>query len=124
MPGVAKSMAYCALPSTLDGISRRLGEVRRIVKLAGFLSAGLVGTDCVAAERASSPNVALRPEAACVTRDAFAAHSDARTPHCCAAAASNISFAAAPATRMPYSPVPRTAVEPPVTWKPNHSASL
>ena len=51
-------------------------------------------------------------------------HSAALTPHCFAAAASSISFAAAPAMRMPYSPVPRTAVEPPVTWKPNHSASL
>ena len=58
------------------------------------------------------------------TREPFAAHSEALTPHCFAAAASSISLAAAPATRMPYSPVLRTAVEPPVTWKPNHSASL
>ena len=72
----------------------------------------------------SSPNVALRPDAACVTRERFAAHSAALTPHCAAAAAISISFAAAPATRIPYSPVPRTAVEPPVTWKPNHSATL
>ncbi len=57
-------------------------------------------------------------------REAFATHSDAATPHSAAAAFTSISFAAAPATRMPYSPVLRTAVEPPVTWKPNHSASL
>src|ERR1700692_2124295 len=113
MPGVVKSMGYFALPSTLDGISRRVGEVRRIVKLFGFLRAGPVGTGCVAAERASSPNVALRPDAACVIRELFAVHSETLTLHRCAAAASSISFAAAPATRMPYSPVPRTAVEPP-----------
>ena len=86
-----------------------------MVKLSGCLSAGLVGTRCDAADRASSPNVALRPEAACVTCERFAAHSEALTPHCPAAAAISISFAAAPATRIPYSPVPRTAVEPPVT---------
>src|SRR6185369_5900159 len=124
MPGVVKSMAYFALPSTLDGMSRRAGEVRRIVNRSGFLSAGLVGTFCAAAERASAPNVALRPDAACVTVDPFAVHSAAPTPHCRAAAVSSISLAAAPATRMPYSPVLRTAVEPPVTWKPNHSARL
>ena len=95
-----------------------------MVKLSGCFRAGLVGTDCVAAARASSPNVPLRPEAAWVMRESLATHSEARTPHCPAAAASSISFAAAPATRMPYSPVLRTAVEPPVTWKPNHSAIL
>src|SRR5258708_21505511 len=115
MPDVVKSMAYFALPSTLDGISRRGGEVRRIVKLSGFLSAGLVGTGCTAAEGASSPNVAVRPDAACVTRERFAVHSEALTPQCFAAATTSISFAAAPATRMPNSPVLRTAVEPPVT---------
>ncbi len=52
-----------------------------MVKLSGCFSAGLVGTDCVAAERASSPNVLLRPEAAWLTRDPLATHSAARTPH-------------------------------------------
>src|SRR3989442_12493250 len=102
MPGVVKSMAYFALPSTLAGMSRRGGEVRQIVKLSGFLSAGLVGTGCVAAERASSPYVAVRPDVACVTRERFAVHSEAVTPHCFAAAATSISLAAAPATRIPY----------------------
>ena len=115
MPGVVKSIAYFALPSTFDGMSRRGRVVPRIVKLSGCLSAGLVGTRCDAAAFASSPNVALRPETACATRECFAAHSAALTPHCAAAAAISISFAAAPATRIPYSPVPRTAVEPPVT---------
>ena len=124
MPGVVKSMAYFALPSTFDGMSRRAGEVRRMVKRSGFLSAGLVGTVCVAAALASAPNEALRPEPACVICEPFAVHVAASTPHCWAAAANSISLAAAPATRMPYSPVLRTAVEPPVTWKPNHSASL
>ena len=72
MPGVVKSIAYFALPSTFDGMSRRPGEVRRMVKRSALLSPGLVGTGCVAAERASSPNVALRPDAACATREAFA----------------------------------------------------
>ncbi len=124
MPGVVKSIAYFALPSTLDGRSRRGTEVRRRVKVPGSLSAGLVGTGCVAAERASSPKELLRPDAAWVTRDPLAVHSETGAPHRCAAAASNISLAAAPATRMPNSPVPRTAVEPPVTMSPNHSVSL
>src|SRR3954468_9247810 len=113
-----------ALPSTLDGMSRRPGEVRRMVNRSALLSAGLVGTGCLAAERASSPNAALRPDAACTTRELLAAHSDTCTPHCCAAAASSMSLAAAPATRIPYSPVPRTAVEPPVTIRPYHSTIL
>ena len=105
-------------------MSRRGTAVRRSVNVSGFFSAGLVGTGSAAAARASSPNEALRPEAACSTRPLFAVHSAALTPNCCAAAVSSISFAAAPATRMPYSPVLRTAVEPPVTWKPNHWAIL
>src|SRR5580765_7324366 len=113
MPGMVKSIAYLALPSTFDGMSRRGREVPRIVKLSGCLSVGLVGTRCDAADRASSPNAALRPEPACVTRERFAAHSEALTPHGRAAAATSISLAAAPATRIPYSPVPRTAVGPP-----------
>src|SRR5258706_4955288 len=112
MPGVLKSIAYFALPSTLDGISRRVADVRRTVKLSGFLSAGLVGTGCPAADRASSPNVALRPDPAWVIREPFATQSETLMLHCFAAAARSISFAAAPATRMPYSPVLRTAVEP------------
>ena len=52
-----------------------------MVKRSGLLSAGLVGTGCVAATRASAPNVALRPDPACVTREFFAVHSEALTPH-------------------------------------------
>ena len=44
MPGVVKSIAYIALPSTLAGMSSRVSDVRRMVKLSGFFSAGLVGT--------------------------------------------------------------------------------
>jgi hypothetical protein len=62
-------------------MSRRVGDVRRMVKRSGFLSAGLVGTGCIAAERASAPNVALRPDPACVMREPCAVHSAALTPH-------------------------------------------
>src|SRR4051812_21958300 len=124
MPGTVTSMPYFAVPFTFDGMSTLGTDVRRIVKLSGFLRAGLVGTSSTAAAEASSPKVALRPDAAWVTFDFAAAHSAAGTPHLAAAAASSISLAAAPATRMPNSPVPRTDVDPPVTWSPNHSAIL
>ncbi len=55
MPGTVTSMAYFARPSTFDGMSSRPGEVRRSVKPSGALSAGVVGTFCAAAARASSP---------------------------------------------------------------------
>ena len=118
-------MPYIALPSTLAGMSSRGRDVRRMVKLSGFFSAGLVGTGSVAA--AVREFAEGRAPAGRRVRDprALRACTPPRcTPHCSAAAATSISFAAAPATRMPYSPVPRTAVDPPVTWKPNHSAIL
>ena len=45
--------------------------------------------------------MAERPDAVCVTREFATVHSDARAPNCAAAAATSISRAAAPATRMP-----------------------
>src|SRR6478672_9803300 len=105
-------MPYFAVPFTFDGMSILGTDVRRIVKLSAFLRAGLVGTASMAAVDASSPNVALFPDAAWVTFDFVATQSAAGTPHCFAAAARSISFAAAPATRIPNSPVPRTDVDP------------
>ena len=68
MPGVVKSIAYFALPSTFDGMSRRSREVRRMVKLSGCLSAGLAGTPTtdggvvVRAFRPAAARVVARPE--------------------------------------------------------------
>ena len=70
---------------------------------------------------ASSPKLALWPDAAYVTREAAAMHSAAGTPNRCAAASNSISFAAAPAMHIPK-PVPRTAIEPPVACVPNQAA--
>ncbi len=56
-----------------------------------------------------------RPDPACVTFESFALHSAAGTFHSCAAASISMTFAAAPAIRMPKWPVPRTALLPPVT---------
>src|SRR5581483_2456397 len=100
-------------------MSRRFLAVRRIVYASGDFSAGVDGTGMVVAALASAPNVALRPDAAWRTRDCCARHSEAGTPNVAAAAAISISFAEAPATRMPYTPVPRTAVDPPVVMKPS-----
>ena len=72
---------------------------------------------------ASSPKLAERPDAVCVTRELATVHSDARTPNWVAAAATSISLAAAPATRMPYCPVVLTESEPPVICRPAMRAS-
>ena len=96
-----------------------------MVKLSGCFSAGLVGTAlrrrraCELAERGAASRSRVHDARASSPRTRRRSR-----PTAAAAAAISISFAAAPATRMPYSPVPRTAVEPPVTWKPNHSAIL
>ena len=73
-----------------------------MVKLSGFLSAGLVGTRLRRRRRVRARRTsALRPDAACATRELFAAHSAALTPNCCGRRGDQHSFAAAPATRMP-----------------------
>src|SRR5579872_1076027 len=103
-------------------MSRRGRAVRRMVYESGRFSAGLDGTGIAAAAVASSPKLALFPDRSWTIRDRIALHSDILTPKRAAAAASSISRAAAPATVMPYCPVPRTDEEPPVAWVPNQRA--
>ena len=53
--------------------------------MLGSFSVGDVGTDCRTAVFDNSPNVAERPEAACVTRELATVQSDGWTPNCSAA---------------------------------------
>ena len=69
--------------------------------MSGSLRGGFAGAGIAAAAFASSPKLALWRDQAWVMRDRAAAHSWAGTPKRSAAAASSISRAAAPATRMP-----------------------
>ena len=82
----------------LAGISNRAGDDPIIFQSLGSFSLGSVGTGNVLATCANSPYRACLPDV-CVTTLCAARHSDAGTFHCFAAAAINISRAAAPALR-------------------------
>src|SRR5262245_7730285 len=104
-------------------MSKRDRAVRRMRYESALLRTGRDGTGNFAASLASSPKLALLFDAACTTRESFATHSDALTPNRFAAAVISISRAAAPATHIPNTPVPRIAVDPPVACVPNHRAT-
>ena len=73
---------------------------------------------------ASSPYVAERPDAACVSLLFAAVTSLAGTPHAAAAAWTSIQRAAAPVRRIPSTPVARTDRLPPVICRFMNSAIL
>ncbi len=86
--------------------------------LEGSLSATFEGTGIFAASSTRSPYPMRRPEPAWITWPSFVDSSEEETPSLSAAAATIISRAAAPASRMGLKK-PRTAVEPPVICAPS-----
>ncbi len=87
------------------------------VKSFGSLRRGFSGTGSFAADAASSPKPARRPEAAWTTEPFSARQDPGSTPHRAAAAPTSISRAAAPALRSGSQDC-RTLDEPPVLIRP------
>ena len=120
-------MPYCALPLTLSGESRRLAGVPMSFQSLGCLSGTSPGRDSVAARSTNAPYASVRPVGPWMTTPPVARQELASTFHVCAAAATSSARAPAPARRS-GSQLPRTDVEPPVSWTPNsgsaYSASL
>ncbi len=84
----------------LSGVSSRCtarDPIRR--KSFGSFSVGLCGTGNWAADAAKAPNSEVLPDGLCSTTPAWTVISEAGTFHCAAAAATNISRAAAAARR-------------------------
>ena len=95
-------MPNIGLPVTMSGLSTPGTRVPTIVKSLGSLSGTLAmsGGVIAAALSASSPYVARRPLARCVTAPDAVLSSAAGTPHIAAAAATSMWRAAAPVRRM------------------------
>jgi len=100
IPGRRTSMLNCAVPFTFAGVSSRLAGVPISVKSLGSLSVTCVGTGSVAARSASAPYPSLRPVGVWVTTPRCARHDAASTFQVCAAAATSMLRAAAPARRI------------------------
>jgi len=99
MSGRWTSQVYTAAPVVLGRESTR-GALRPIsLKSRGSLRATLAGGVCRAAAGASSPKVARRPLAACVSTPRSTVIPPAGTCHACAAAATSMARAVAPARR-------------------------
>ena len=92
-------MPNTAEPSILAGVSLRSVDVPMRLNSDGNFNRTSVGAAARAASPASAPNVALRPDATCLTSDKTAVHSVAATLQRFAAAPTNIARAAAPALR-------------------------
>ncbi len=99
MSGARVSSPYLARPVTIAGPSIRGTRVPTIRKSFGSLSGGSFGTGSFAASPARAPKPSRRPVGACTTNPFSARHSPAGDFHRCAAAATSISRAAAPALR-------------------------
>ena len=97
-------------------MSKRAGEVPISFQSFGSLSFGSLGTSSFDAAAAILPYVVLLPDECVITLFA-ALHSAAGTPQLCAAAATSISRALAPALRR-YSCDSRMARLPPVDMEP------
>src|SRR6266852_3451310 len=84
---------------TVSGISMRLTDLPISFQSLGSFSFTSFGGSSLDAASATLPKLSLRLLRACVMKLLEAEHSDAGTPHCCAAAAISISRAVAPARR-------------------------
>src|SRR5256885_10024900 len=80
-------------------MSMRLTDLPISFQSLGSFSFTSFGASSLAAASATFPKLSLRPPAPWVMKLFDAEHSDAGTPHCCAAAAISISRAVAPALR-------------------------
>ena len=98
IPGSARSMVNFAEPSVLAAPSSRGRGLPTSVKSLGSFKVTCAGGFSAAAFRASSPNVARRPEAWSTTPRSTVI-SDAGTLHSRAAALTSMARAAAPAWR-------------------------
>ena len=117
MPGSTVSVPKRALPSCLPAASRRGMGLPISVHWAAVLRRGLSGSGCLAAASTNSPNRALRPEPAWITTPLLARHSATGTAQPCAAAATSMARALAPACRI-GSQLSLMLDEPPVTIRP------
>ena len=99
MSGRRSSSPNVALPSTLDGVSRRLGDVPIKRNCVGSFSATFTGGVIFDAASASEPKLARAPVAVLTTKLFSALSCDRPTPHFAAAAPISISRAVAPALR-------------------------
>ena len=113
MPGMRTSMPNCAVPFTLDGVSRRCVRWPSRRKSFGSLSGGFAGTGSAAAFWASSPYVSRWLVPVCATTPFSVLQAAGSAPQVCAAAATSIARAVAPALRRMSHDV-RTLVLPPV----------
>src|SRR6266849_5183243 len=84
---------------TVSGMSTRLTDLPISFQSLGSLSFTSFGGSSFAAAPATLPKLTLRLLGAWVMTPFAAEHSDAGTPHCCAAAAISISRAVAPPRR-------------------------
>ena len=105
------------LPSVFPGVSGFGTSVPISLKSFGSLSVTLVGGFSFDALATSSPNLAERPERACDTTPFFTVIAFLETPHCLAAASTNIARAVAPASRIGRYEL-GVALEPPVPCSP------
>src|SRR5258708_22646943 len=78
-------------------MSMRLTDLPISFQSLGSFSFTSLGGSSLAAASATFPKLSLRPPAPCVMKLFDAEHSEAGTPHCCAAAATSISHAVSPA---------------------------
>src|SRR5258705_3590129 len=99
MPGSCTSMPKRCLPMTVSGMSMRLTDLPISFQSLGSFSFTSFGGSSLEAASATFPKLTFRLLRPCVMKLADAEHSDAGTPHCCAAAAISISRAVAPARR-------------------------
>ena len=93
-------MVNTALPLVLALLSVRATRLPISLKSFGSFSLTSDGTGWRAASAASAPNVVRRDDARCVTTPLLTVMASAGTFHSCAAAATSMARAAAPAVRI------------------------
>src|ERR1700681_1374855 len=93
----------------------RRWDLPMILNSPGDFSFGSSGIGRVAADSATSPYLSTRPVDECRILPSFVEHSSGCAPQVCAAAATSMDRAAAPACRRGVQN-PRIEVDPPVIW--------